>query len=81
MEGREKKCEWAEGDAGLTPASANPMGSSEAKMNYSSCSVLNSNSLHLMSKGCSLSLLAARPTNSFLVEDLGDISPCLPQWE
>lgn len=32
-----------------------------------------------MAKGCLLSLLAARPTNAFLKEDLGAISPCLPQ--
>lgn len=33
-EGREKTCEWAEGYAGLTPDSADPMGSSEAKTDY-----------------------------------------------
>lgn len=32
-----------------------------------------------MAKGCPLCFLAARATNSFLKEDLGDISPCLPQ--
>lgn len=30
-EGREKTCEWAEGDAGLTPDSADPMGALKLK--------------------------------------------------
>lgn len=31
MEGRERKCEWAEEEARLIPALADPTGSSEAK--------------------------------------------------